>query len=150
MIPSEGYALQTETHPTSKLSIVAGAETVWAHGGDPKAAASGPTVMLRGADWARDFYFSVARGQFLLARWFIECQAYGLEALGRVVEVDPERRGGVPVMRGTGFTVAQVLAELAETSGVDDVASSFSLDAADIREMINGLSLIMQRPSASE
>ena len=81
-----------------------------------------------------------------LLEWYIECEVNGLRILEETVDVDPDIRGGLPVLKGTGFTVAQTLAELAEGSGVDELAARFNLAADNIREMLNGLSLILQRP----
>ena len=52
------------------------------------------------------------------ARWVSDCIANGYDTLSVAVTIDPEVRGGVPVLKGTRFTAAQALAELAETSGV--------------------------------
>jgi hypothetical protein len=49
-------------------------------------------------------------------------------------------------LKGTGFTVAQALAELADGSGVVELAQRFDLDPETIKEMLNGLSLMLQRP----
>jgi len=65
------------------------------------------------------------------------------------VVVDPDRRGGVPVLTGTGFTVSQTLVELADSSGVVEVADEFDLDADVIRKMLNGLSLLLGKPHSS-
>jgi len=72
----------------------------------------------------------------------------GNKILISAVEVDPRRRGGVPVLRGTRFTVAQTLAELSETSGVAEVADKFDLDPQTIKDMLNGLSLILMERAA--
>src|SRR5216683_547775 len=47
-----------------------------------------------------------------LEDWFAECVMWGHEVLKNSVEIDPKRRGGIPVLRGTRFTVGQALAEL--------------------------------------
>jgi uncharacterized protein (DUF433 family) len=78
--------------------------------------------------------------------WYIECTLAGIETLSESVEVDPQRRSGLPVLWGTGFTVSQALAELAESAGVVEVAGNFDLDQGTIRNMLNGLSLMFQRP----
>ncbi len=78
--------------------------------------------------------------------WYLQYELGGLAMLRKCVEVDPLRVRGVPVLRGTRFTVAQVLAELADTSGPDEVADSFELDSSLIREVIEGLSLMLNKP----
>jgi uncharacterized protein (DUF433 family) len=72
----------------------------------------------------------------------------GYRVLHDVVQIDPRRAGGVPVLMGTRFTVAQTLAELAQTGGVQEVADNYDLDPRTIREMLTGLSLILMRPFA--
>jgi uncharacterized protein (DUF433 family) len=79
-------------------------------------------------------------------KWYIECALAGIETLLKSVEVDPERRSGLPFLWGTGFTVSQALVELAESTGVDEVAGDFDLDPGTIRNMLIGLSLMFQRP----
>jgi len=65
--------------------------------------------------------------------------------VSRALEADPERCGGKPVLKGTRFTAAQVLAELAATTGPDDLAGNFDLDAGLIRQFLNELALHLDR-----
>lgn len=81
-----------------------------------------------------------------LEEWFAECILWGHKALENAVEVDPKRRGGIPVLKGTRFTVGQTLAELAESAGVQEVAERFDLDEETIRELLAGLALLVERP----
>jgi uncharacterized protein (DUF433 family) len=81
-----------------------------------------------------------------LESWFAECALWGHEVLQNAVEIDPKRRGGIPVLRGTRFTVGQTLAELADSSGVTEVAGRFDLDEEPIRELLAGLALLVERP----
>ncbi len=81
-----------------------------------------------------------------LEEWFAECISWGHKALENAVEVDPTRRGGIPVLKGTRFTVGQTLAELAESAGVPEVAERFDLDEETIRELLAGLALLVERP----
>jgi uncharacterized protein (DUF433 family) len=111
---------------------------------DVRAAARIP--MLRGSDWARDpQVYRLSYGAVDAQWWYIECEVNGLRYLQGAVDVDPDRRGGVPLLKGTGFTVAQALAELADGSGVPELAERFNLDPEVIREILNGLSLMFQR-----
>lgn len=115
---------------------------------DRKIGATEPSPMLRGSDWAREPQESLRLrgGTTNLLEWYIECEVNGLRILEQSVDVDPDIRGGLPVLKGTGFTVAQTLAEIAEGPAADDLARRFNLVANDIREMLNGLSLVLQRP----
>ncbi len=80
------------------------------------------------------------------AAWFIECLMYAQIALQHAVDVDAKRRGGMPVLKGTRFTVAQALAELAESDGVREVAERCTLREEDIRALLFGLSSLVERP----
>src|SRR6266568_885309 len=62
------------------------------------------------------------------------------------VEVSMGRRGGVPVLRGTRVTVAEVLAEIADSSGVQEIADNFKLDAEQVKGVISALSLLVSQP----
>ena len=62
------------------------------------------------------------------------------------VEVDPEKRGGVPVLRGTRLTLAQLLAEIADGRHVVEIASDFEIDLEMAKRFLEGLSLSLDRP----
>jgi uncharacterized protein (DUF433 family) len=89
---------------------------------------------------------AISRIKSRATEWYIECTLAGIATLLESVEVDPQRRSGLPVLWGTGFTVSQALAELADSTGVIEVADNFDLDPSTIRNMLNGLSLMFQRP----
>jgi uncharacterized protein (DUF433 family) len=89
---------------------------------------------------------SVSIRSVQLEQWFAECSLWAHEALQNSVEFDPNRRGGVPVLKGTRFTVAQTLAELADSAGVPEVASEFDLDEETIRRLLYGLALLAEKP----
>ncbi len=80
-------------------------------------------------------------------QWLVKCVTSGYERLARCVTIDPEIRGGVPVLNGTRFTVAQTFVELVETSGVRELAEKFDIDPEVVRDMLIGLSLVLQRPA---
>lgn len=67
-------------------------------------------------------------------------------ALRGVVEIDPEKRGGVPVIAGTRFTVSQLLAELAENPLLNDVCDDLDLPHETTKAMLHGLSIELDRP----
>lgn len=77
-------------------------------------------------DWAR-VTPSLKPSPQRAVEWYFECTLMGYATLKSVVEINPLRRGGVPVLRGTQFTVAQTLAELARSSGVAEVAENYEL-----------------------
>ena len=104
-----------------------------------------PPPLKETDDWARQISFLRPTHQRALA-WYLECNLLGNKLLHDVVQINPRRAGGVPVLAGTRFTVAQTLAELAESTGVSEVADNYDLNPETIREMLNGLSLILMRP----
>lgn len=55
------------------------------------------------------------------------------------LEIDPDRRGGVPCLPGTRFTVAQVLAELADGDSVSELVDNLDLDEKSIKDFLNEL-----------
>jgi uncharacterized protein (DUF433 family) len=105
-----------------------------------------PTVeaLSKEYEWAR-VGRSLRPTRHRVVEWYFETMLLGYDKLGEAVEINPRRRGGVPVLKGTRFTVAQTLAELADTSGVDEVARNYDLDANVIRKMLEGLSLVLMR-----
>jgi uncharacterized protein (DUF433 family) len=97
-------------------------------------------------DWKWTTHPVAKRRSIRDAEWYFECAFFGLETLRDYVEVDPSRRGGVPVLKGTRVTVAETLAEVAESRGVQDVAENFDLDAEQLKSILNGLSLLLNQP----
>lgn len=71
---------------------------------------------------------------------------YAAFLLNGAVEIDSERRGGVPVLYGTRFPVAQVLGELADNVTVTGLARDYSLNAETIRSFLRGLAIHLDRP----
>jgi uncharacterized protein (DUF433 family) len=86
------------------------------------------------------------RDRLRITEWYIECQLAGAELLENAVDVKPSVRGGRAVLKGTGFTVSQTLVELADSSGVKEVADNFSLNPEAIAEMLHGLSMLLSKP----
>jgi uncharacterized protein (DUF433 family) len=81
--------------------------------------------------------------------WYFQCAFFGIEMLRSCVDVDPHRRGGVPVLKGTRFTVSEALAEIADTTAIAELTRRFDLDHDVLKDMLNGLSLLLNRPYES-
>jgi uncharacterized protein (DUF433 family) len=81
-----------------------------------------------------------------IAEWYIECSIVGADLLRKSVDVKASVRGGRAVLKGTGFTVSQTLVELADSTGVKEVADNFDLDENAIIEMLNGLAMLLSKP----
>src|SRR5262245_60900557 len=80
--------------------------------------------------------------------WLAERAKYALAVLRDCVEVHPDKRGGVPVLRGTRFTVAQLFAEIGEGRSLGEIASDFSLDLEVMKKLMEGFSIHLDRPLA--
>ena len=78
--------------------------------------------------------------------WLAERAAHASVVLGRYVEVNPNKCGGVPVFRGTRFTLARFLAELAEERSAADIARDFDLDENALNAFVKELSRCFDRP----
>lgn len=63
-------------------------------------------------------------------------------------QIDPDIRGGVPVLKGTRFTIAQVFAELAEGRSVTEIAKAFRLDEEQLKKVLNGFAIYLDRTIA--
>ncbi len=68
-----------------------------------------------------------------------------LVAARECIEASPRKLGGIPVLRGTRFSVAQLFAELAEADNVEDIAEEFDLDASQISTLLHALSKYLDR-----
>ena len=60
------------------------------------------------------------------------------------VDVDPKRRGGQPVLRGTRFTVSQIFAELADGNGPLELAENFALNEEGIRDLLRRMAQLIE------
>jgi uncharacterized protein (DUF433 family) len=61
-------------------------------------------------------------------------------------QVNPRKCGGIPVLKGTRFSLAQVLAEIAEGRSVSELAEHFKLEPAMIKEFLEGMAIALDRP----
>lgn len=78
--------------------------------------------------------------------WLAERARYGLSMLRDCTEINPKKCGGVPVLRGTRFSLAQILAEIAEGRSVSELAEDFELEPALIKEFLEGMAIVLDRP----
>lgn len=71
---------------------------------------------------------------------FEERLRFAAAALRDCVEISPLKFGGVPVLRGTRFSIAQVLSHLVDGDSVDEIAENFELDHEQITTVLHSLS----------
>ncbi len=79
--------------------------------------------------------------------WIAERTKQALLQLRTCTEVNARKRGGVPVLKGTRFTLSQLLAEIAEGRSVAEIAEDFELDLAMIKQFLEGLALYLDLPA---
>jgi uncharacterized protein (DUF433 family) len=77
---------------------------------------------------------------------FIAATDYSrFDNLSDVIEIDAERMGGRPVLHGTRFPISQFLVELTDTSGIDEVANRYDLNAELLRAALYNISLLFTK-----
>jgi uncharacterized protein (DUF433 family) len=78
--------------------------------------------------------------------WLAERAKHSMLALRDCVEVGPGKRGGIPVLLGTRFTVAQLFAEIGEGRSLPEIAADFGLDLGLMQKLMEGLAIQLDRP----
>ncbi len=86
-------------------------------------------------------------GDVGIDEWLAERMAYASQKLRECVEVNPKRRGGIPVLKGTRFTLGQLLGELADGRSLPCIAEDFELDLQILEQFLRGLSICLDRPA---
>ena len=81
-------------------------------------------------------------------QWLVERTRHAARELSDCVEINPDKLGGVPVLKGTRISVAQVLAEIGEGQSVEAVADDFDLDVELVKRLVTGLAVCLDRPIA--
>jgi len=77
--------------------------------------------------------------------WLAERVRYALAAMRDSTEIDPEVRGGVPVLKGTRMPISRILGEIADDCTVSEIAENFEQDAKTIRLFLEGIALYLDR-----
>ncbi len=80
-------------------------------------------------------------------KWIAERTNQAMLMLRETVAIDPLIRGGIPVLKGTRFTIPQLLAEIAEGRSVEQISRAFSLDVEQIRDFLHGLAIYLDSQS---
>ena len=71
---------------------------------------------------------------------------YAACALHESIEITHEKRGGLPVVRGTRMPVARLFAEVAEDVRIRDFAANYGIDVEQLRTILRGFSVYLSRP----
>jgi len=62
-----------------------------------------------------------------------------------LIEIDPKKYGGVPVLAGTRFKVSQILAEIADGKSVKKLSKDFNLDAFKVSQVLHAIAIYLDR-----
>ena len=65
--------------------------------------------------------------------------------LKNLIEMQSEKRGGVPVFKGTGISISQFIAELADNQNISDISKDFSLSIGKMRKLLHALAIILDK-----
>ena len=85
--------------------------------------------------------------QWIVDRIKEEFENFGFanNELKNLIEMQSEKRGGVPVFKGTGITIAQFIAELADDQNISDISKDFSLSIGKMRKLLHALAIILDK-----
>ena len=81
-------------------------------------------------------------------QWLADRTRFAARELGDCVEMNPDKLSGVPVLKGSRISVAQILAEIGEGQSVEAVAADFDLDVELVKRLVTGLAVCLDRPIA--
>lgn len=66
--------------------------------------------------------------------------------LNEVVEINPQKGGGTPVLAGTRFKISQVLGELADGKSIFKLCREYKRDRKKLVNLLRGLAIHLDRP----
>src|SRR4051794_31840617 len=78
-------------------------------------------------------------------QWLVERTRQAALQMDECVELNPDKLGGVPVLKGTRISVAQILAEIGEGQSIQAVADDFELDPELVKKLVTGLAIGLDR-----
>lgn len=79
-------------------------------------------------------------------QWLIERIRHASRELSDCVKVNPQKLSGVPVLKGSRISVAQILAEIGEGRTAAEVAADLELDASLVQRLVQGLAVCLDGP----
>src|SRR4051794_3090609 len=79
-------------------------------------------------------------------QWLAVRMAVSAVLLHETVVIDADIRSGVPILKGTRISIAQVLTEIADGETVDGFADEYDIDADVIKKFLDGLAIHLDRP----
>ena len=100
--------------------------------------------------WRTDSYaVAKPKREVEVDEWLSMRVNYAIFVLQDCVEIDRRKRGGTPVLKGTRFTLSQVLAEIADDRRLTEIADSFDLELRFLEGFLRGLSICLDRPAVT-
>lgn len=78
--------------------------------------------------------------------WLADRLRLAARMLTDCVEANPRKRSGIPVIKGSRVTLAQVLAELADDHRVSELSDDFEIDVELLRKFLEGLAIYLDQP----
>lgn len=69
-----------------------------------------------------------------------------LKALSPYIDIDPDRRGGRPVLKGTRFKLVQLLETMAAGQSIREIATFYDLDRNALRWLVAALIRYFDQP----
>lgn len=99
-------------------------------------------------DWSTSFeiHLPSEKNHELKMRRFALRMYRAVQLLAEVIDIDPDRRGGIPVLKDTRFKASQILAQFADGDSISDLESELELDAEAVRSFLRALSVILDQP----
>ena len=79
-------------------------------------------------------------------QWIAERLRFAATVLRESVTIDPDIRGGVPVLKGTRVPIAQIVAEICEDASLSEIAEDLDLDVGLIVKALEGMAIHLDRP----
>lgn len=66
--------------------------------------------------------------------------------LRECIEVNSRRLGGLPSLKGTRFSIAQVLSQIGDGDSIEDLAENFDLDREQLATVLHAMAACFNRP----
>jgi uncharacterized protein (DUF433 family) len=70
---------------------------------------------------------------------------YAAYLLNELIEVDGDKAGGTPVLKGTKFKISRILGEIADGRSVSKLAKDFRLDIDKVVAVLHGMAIYLDR-----
>lgn len=80
--------------------------------------------------------------------WLADRLRVGMRLLEDSIEFDPDKCGGIPLLRGTRVSIAQVFGEIADDVSLSELADDLDLDRVALEQVFRAFSIYLERPGA--